>query len=44
MAGRAYEGIHRMTYLIDEDGIIDKVYSKVKPAGHASQVLLDWGN
>ena len=40
--GRAYEGISRMTYLIDEDGAIYKVYAKVKPAEHAQEVLADW--
>ncbi len=44
MAGRKYEGISRVTYLISEDGTIFKVYPKVKPPGHARQVLADWGN
>ena len=43
LAGRQYEGIHRVTYLINADGTIHKVYPKVKPAGHARQVLEDWG-
>ena len=29
--GREYEGIHRVTYMINADGIIYKVYPKVKP-------------
>ena len=41
MYGREYEGIFRISYLIDEEGIIEKVYSKVKPKEHASEVLKD---
>ena len=41
MNGREYEGIFRISYLIDEKGIIEKVYSKVKPKEHASEVLKD---
>ena len=41
MYGREYEGIFRISYLIDEKGIIEKVYSKVKPKEHASEVLKD---
>ena len=41
MYGREYEGIFRISYLIDEKGIIEKVYFKVKPKEHASEVLKD---
>ena len=41
--GREYEGISRITYLINKDGTIYKVYLKVKPADHARAVLADWG-
>lgn len=41
MYGRAYEGILRSTFLIDRDGRIARVYSKVKPAEHAEQILAD---
>ncbi len=37
--GKEYEGIYRVSYLIDEDGAIEKVYNKVKPKEHAAQVL-----
>jgi len=37
--GKEYEGIYRISYLIDEDGAIEKVYNKVKPKEHAAQVL-----
>lgn len=39
MYGRKYMGVERSTFLIDEDGKIAKVFAKVKPAGHAEQVL-----
>jgi len=41
MYGKEYEGILRISYLIDENGIIDKVYDKVKPKDHAREVLND---
>ena len=37
--GREYEGIHRISYLINKEGIIDKVYDKVKTKTHAQDVL-----
>lgn len=37
--GRRYHGILRTTYLIDREGRIARVFTKVKPGGHASQVL-----
>src|SRR5580700_3556968 len=39
MYGRKYMGIERTTFLIGDDGKIAKVFEKVKPAGHAEQVL-----
>ena len=39
--GREYMGISRMTYVIDEHGIIEKVYEKVKVKSHAGDVLND---
>ena len=39
MYGKEYEGILRVSYLIDEKGIIEKVYDKVKPKEHAKEVL-----
>ena len=39
MYGREYEGILRISYLIDENGMIEQAYSKVKTATHASDVL-----
>lgn len=37
--GKEYEGIHRTTYVIDEEGNIFDVISKVKIKDHASQIL-----
>lgn len=34
-------GIQRMSYLINSDGMIAKVYPKVDPTTHASQILQD---
>ncbi len=37
--GREYMGVIRSTFLVNEKGKIFKVYPKVKPAGHAKEVL-----
>ncbi len=37
--GREYEGIHRTTFVIDENGIIEDVILKVKTKQHTSQIL-----
>jgi peroxiredoxin Q/BCP len=37
--GRTYMGVHRTTFLIDEKGKIKKIFEKVKPEHHASEVL-----
>lgn len=39
MYGRKYFGILRTTFVIDEDGRIVHVFEKVKPQGHAAEVL-----
>ena len=39
--GREYEGINRISYLINEEGIILKAYEKVKAKTHAQDVLND---
>jgi thioredoxin-dependent peroxiredoxin len=39
MYGKKVMGIERTTFLIDEQGKIRKIFSKVKPAGHAEEVL-----
>ena len=39
--GREYMGIMRNTFLVDRDGGIARVWEKVKPAGHAEEVLAE---
>jgi len=41
MYDREYEGIFRVSYLIDEKGAVEKAYEKVKPKQHGQQVLDD---
>ncbi len=37
--GKEYEGIHRTTFIIDENGVIIEVISKVKTKEHTAQIL-----
>ena len=37
--GRQYDGVHRTTFVINEDGVIEKVFSKVKTKDHTNQIL-----
>ncbi|MEE2524822.1 thioredoxin-dependent thiol peroxidase [Hyphobacterium sp. HN65] len=37
--GRKYMGIQRATFLIDSQGLIQKLWPKVKVKGHAAEVL-----
>jgi peroxiredoxin Q/BCP len=39
--GREYDGIHRTTFIIDENGQIKKVFENVKPANHSEEILAD---
>ncbi len=39
MYGRKYMGMERSSFLIGADGVVRKVWRKVKPAEHAKQVL-----
>ena len=39
MYGRKYFGINRTTFVIDEEGRVARVFEKVKPKGHAAEVL-----
>jgi len=39
--GRTFMGTERTTFLIDEKGIVKKVYHKVRVKGHAQACLLD---
>ena len=37
--GRTYDGINRVTFVIDENGMIEEVISNVKTMAHTSQIL-----
>lgn len=37
--GREYDGIHRTTFVINGDGIVENVIQKVKTKDHAAQIL-----
>ena len=37
--GREYDGIHRKTFLVDENGVVERVIDKVKTKDHAAQIL-----
>ena len=39
--GREFDGIHRMSFLVDETGKIAKAYHKVKAKDHPAEVLSD---
>lgn len=39
MYGKKYMGIERTTYIIDENGVVTHVFAKVKPQGHAQEVI-----
>jgi len=37
--GKEYDGIHRTTFVIDGDGVVENVIEKVKTKDHAAQIL-----
>src|SRR6266849_10601725 len=39
MFGKNYMGVERSTFLIDKDGVVRKIWHKVKPEEHANEVL-----
>jgi peroxiredoxin Q/BCP len=39
MYGRKFMGIERSTFVIAPDGTIKKIFRRVKPAGHAEEVV-----
>ncbi|MEP7326598.1 MAG: thioredoxin-dependent thiol peroxidase [Gemmatimonadota bacterium] len=39
MYGRKYQGILRTTFVIGPDGTVARIFEKVKPKGHAGEVL-----
>ncbi len=40
--GRTYMGLHRTTFLIDEKGIIRKIFLKPKSKQHTEEILKAW--
>jgi peroxiredoxin Q/BCP len=39
MYGKVYKGIVRTTFIIDENGKIEKIYEKVRVDGHVDDIL-----
>ena len=39
--GKVYDGIHRTTFIINENGMIEKVIKKVKTKEHTEQILAE---
>ncbi|MCK8480696.1 thioredoxin-dependent thiol peroxidase [Psychroserpens algicola] len=39
--GREFDGIHRKTFIINEEGVVDRVIDKVKAKIHTDQILSD---
>ena len=37
--GKEYDGVHRTTFVIDDKGIIEKIFLKVKTKDHTNQIL-----
>jgi peroxiredoxin Q/BCP len=37
--GREYDGIHRMSFIVNEEGVVERVIEKVKTKEHAAQIL-----
>lgn len=40
--GRRYMGLHRTTFVIDEKGIINKIYLRPKNKAHAEEIIRNW--
>jgi len=43
MYGKEYEGVLRTTYIIDGEGVVEKVFAKVKTKEHVEQILKEMG-
>ncbi len=37
--GREFDGIHRITFIVNEDGVVERVIDKVKAKIHTEQIL-----
>ncbi len=42
--GRAYMGLHRTTFVLDEKGIIKHIFLKPKSKQHAEEIIEAWKN
>jgi len=42
--GKIYDGIHRTTFIIDENGMIESIINKVKTKIHTEQIRLELNN
>ncbi|MEO7802148.1 MAG: thioredoxin-dependent thiol peroxidase [Ginsengibacter sp.] len=40
--GRKYMGLHRTTFLINEKGVIKKIFKKPRSASHTAEILKAW--
>jgi len=40
--GRKYMGLHRTTFLIDEKGVIRKIFNKPRSKMHSEEILAAW--
>lgn len=41
--GRAYDGVHRTTFIIGPEGLIEKIITKVDTKNHSDQILSELG-
>ena len=41
--GKEYDGIHRTTFIIGKDGVLEKVILKVNTKDHSAQILAELG-
>lgn len=41
--GKSYMGTHRTTFLINENGVIEKIITKPDPKNHTEEILNMWG-
>jgi peroxiredoxin Q/BCP len=39
--GKEFMGVYRHTFVIDPNGTIERIYRKVKPESHATEILAD---
>ncbi|MFZ4543091.1 MAG: thioredoxin-dependent thiol peroxidase [Saprospiraceae bacterium] len=37
--GKEYDGIHRTTFVVDENGLIERIFEKVVTSDHAAQIM-----